>query len=150
MQKITAIELLNVPLWESDLDEVSAADVPLGIGELDFAAYGLDENHSDDRDKAWDIVEPWLQLYLDYPVQFLQELGALCPLLESVIIYVGGPLVEFSFDMKTTQAEEGWMETTVIWSIVDTKRRAQVCVRRFCYFSTSGIRQLTAVLAAPP
>lgn len=117
LQRITSLELIHVPLWESDADESnSAADVALSIDELDFDAYELDENDSNDRDKARVIVKEWLRLYVGYPVQFLQELGALCPLLEEVIIYVGDTLVEFSFKMETRRVGEGH-KSTVTWNI---------------------------------
>lgn len=117
LQGITSLELIHVPLWESDADESnSAADVALSVDELDFDAYGLDENDSNDREKAWVIVTEWLRFYVDYPVQFVEELGALCPFLKEVVIYVGDALLEFTFKIETRRMGEGH-KSTVTWSI---------------------------------
>lgn len=108
---------MRVPLWESDEDELnSAADVALRLDDLDFDAYGLDRNDSEDRGEAWVIVKEWLSLYMDYPVQFLEEFGPLCPLLEEVVIYVGDSLTEFSFTVETKSVGEGY-KSTVTWDI---------------------------------
>lgn len=73
----------------------------------------------EDQEKVRYIVDEGLRVYADHLVQFVQKLGALCPLLKTIHIDLEDSAVGICYKLETERVEEGHGSlSTVTWNFI--------------------------------